>query len=407
MGTIQLTEHQKKGLLLLEKSYKENPISCLSGYAGTGKSTIIGEFVKGEGILLDQVLYLTFTGKASTVLQSKGLPSMTIHSALYSWTIENINGKPKFVATKRVPSEFPNLKLIVIDEISMVNDELLTDIIAFVSASESRIKLICLGDIGQLPPVETDKSIISQEILKNSVFNLEEFMRFSESSGIYELADRVRKGLPLKVGEYNGCKVTHNNTPKLLRKFLRDNNSQILVTTNKTRMEINKFAREMLGYDNIIPRVHEKVIFTRNNRNIISSDYKFPIMNGIIGTINEIYSSHTLIHGIGVFKTTIDYNGSMFKNIWVDADNFLEMENGVEPELDLKRKLTYVNSQEENFIPKLNTLDFAYGITVHKSQGSEFENVLFYAEKWGSPKFIKQLLYTGITRATKHITIVI
>lgn len=407
MGTIQLTEHQKTGLLLLEKSFKENYISCLSGYAGTGKSTIIGEFVRSNGITPDQVVYLTFTGKASTVLQSKGLPSMTIHSFLYAWTvIEDDDGKKKFIATKRQPDEFPSIKLIVIDEISMVNDELLSDILEFLLASKGRIKLICLGDIGQLPPVDESKSKLSKKILKDSVFNLEEFMRFSESSGIYELSDRVRKGLPLKLGTYQGCKVV-KGSPKLIRSFLRKKNSQILVTTNKTRFDINKMARDMFGYDSPVPEVGEKVIFTHNNRDIISSDYKLPIMNGVLGTVQEVLGSHTEIHSVGVFKTTVNSNGSIFKNVWVDSDNFLEMANGTNPELDLKRKLTYVSNQEEYFISKLNTLDFAYSITVHKSQGSEFEEVLFIAEKWGSPKFVRKLLYTGITRATKNITIMI
>ena len=81
---IELTPHQKEGLLLLEKSYNSNAVSCLSGFAGTGKSTVIGYFVKSLGITPEQVVYLTYTGKASTVLQSKGLSSLTIHSFLYN-----------------------------------------------------------------------------------------------------------------------------------------------------------------------------------------------------------------------------------------------------------------------------------------------------------------------------------
>lgn len=396
-----LTPHQLEGLGKLEKSYKNNIISCLSGYAGTGKSTIIKHFTQNILQLNNgEVVYVTYTGKASTVLQKKGLPSMTIHSFLYDWEIDPDGNYTKTIKT---PDCFSGIKLIVIDEISMVPDELIEDLVFI--ANCVNLKIVCLGDLGQLPPV-SDNNKLYKKILKNSVFNLEQFMRFSENSGIYELSHEIRLGKKIHPKDYGNAKVIRvKDYRKYIRQSLMKEDSQIITTSNNSRLEVNKYCREILGNESIIPCIGDKVIFTQNNWKQLTSDNTRVLTNGTIGTIEKSNSTFRELHSLGLFQSTVKVGSSKFNEIWCSGENFLLDNNKASENWSKKSQLNYIT--QKGYDPRINYLDFAYAITVHKAQGSEFKNVLLLWQPWGSSSFQKKLLYTGITRASENIIVLI
>src|SRR5437764_7327166 len=118
-------------------------VFCLFGYAGTGKTTLakqVAEDVEGE------VAFGAFTGKAASVLRAKGCPeASTIHSMIYR-TRESDEGGPLFALNRSGPAA--KADLIIIDECSMVDEELGRDLLSFGKP------VLVLGDPAQLPPVK-------------------------------------------------------------------------------------------------------------------------------------------------------------------------------------------------------------------------------------------------------------
>ncbi|MEY4562335.1 MAG: ATP-binding protein, partial [Pseudomonadota bacterium] len=124
---------------------KRSPqIFRLFGYAGSGKTTLakhMAEDVDGE------VLYMAFTGKAALVLRKKGcVGASTIHSAIYKPEEDPVTGHMEFKLNPDSP--VATAGLVVVDEVSMVGEDLARDLLSFGS------KVLVLGDPAQLPPVK-------------------------------------------------------------------------------------------------------------------------------------------------------------------------------------------------------------------------------------------------------------
>ena len=161
----------------------------LFGYAGTGKTTLarhLAEDVDGD------VLFAAFTGKAAQVLRSRGASkASTIHSLIYRPKGEDVvedeeTGKKEVLPTFSLNRQSPLSKadLIIIDECSMVDEELGRDLLSFGTP------VLVLGDPGQLPPVSGGGFFTEHEpdIL------LEEIHRQARDNPIIELARQVREG---------------------------------------------------------------------------------------------------------------------------------------------------------------------------------------------------------------------
>src|SRR5687767_2078640 len=138
---------QQDGALLAVKTWLEDENSSqvfrLFGYAGTGKTTLAKHFAESVDGL---VLYAAFTGKAALVLRQKGCYATTLHSLIYAPVGETPEGQPIFGLNP--DSELSEAKLLIVDECSMVNEELGSDVLSF------GVKVLVLGDPFQLPPVE-------------------------------------------------------------------------------------------------------------------------------------------------------------------------------------------------------------------------------------------------------------
>lgn len=117
---MELTNKQEEGLKIAIARYKAGEkYTCISGYAGTGKSTLIKFIIAALDLSPSAVRYIAYTGKAANVLKNKGCPNaMTAHKLLYHAKLMP-NGKYIFTAKKRFEID-PCIKVVVIDEISML-----------------------------------------------------------------------------------------------------------------------------------------------------------------------------------------------------------------------------------------------------------------------------------------------
>src|ERR687894_2958789 len=163
----------------------EPQVFRLFGYAGTGKTTLarhIAEGVEGE------VAFGAYTGKAALVLRSKGCSeASTIHSMIYR-SRESDEGGPQFVLNRQ--SAAAKADLIIIDECSMVDEELGRDLLSF------RRPVLVLGDPAQLPPVKGGGFFTERE----PDAMLTEVHRQAQDSPIIRLSMAVRAGERLSFG---------------------------------------------------------------------------------------------------------------------------------------------------------------------------------------------------------------
>jgi exodeoxyribonuclease-5 len=222
---------------------------ALGGYAGTGKSTVLG-YLRSTGTLPTGTVYLAPTGKAAHVLRSKGLAASTIHSFLYLYQglVEETDddgdptGKLKPVFADKDTHD--DVELIVVDEASMVNDKLYDDLCAL------SCPILWVGDHGQLAPVGGDPGIMRDPRLR-----LEQVHRQAQGSDILAIAHDVRQTgnarkwighdtSDLFVGRPSGRRV---NSHKVVDYACASEVDQIVVPFNNLRHEINATYRNRLG----------------------------------------------------------------------------------------------------------------------------------------------------------------
>ena len=363
----------------------------ISGAAGTGKTTLVRYIMDALEIDLDEVLFLAFMGKAATVMAKNGLPAQTIHSAIYD--VEKVpkigedgqyeryqNGKVKkqlkFILKDRIKK---GVRLIVVDEGSTVNEKLATDLLSF------GIPVIVLGDLNQLPPV-----MGKPFFLQDPDVILTQVMRQNENNPIIYLSQKVLKNEPLHVNVYGSSAVID-------RRSLEDHNfvnaDIVLTGTNKLRHAVNDLFRTKYFPDLSpdFPSIGEKVICVRNNWDChVDGIY---LTNGITGYISHISKEDYKKKTINIdFRP--DFMRRSFRDIPILYDHLFRLDAGkpMDP--------------AESFVG--NPFEFAYAVTVHKSQGSQWNKVLFLTEKMGQPDDVyKKFLYTGITRAVENVTIAI
>lgn len=199
---IELTADQIAADKLISDWYFKSArqIYVLSGLAGTGKTTLLKHTVCDTLKLVPDVsaAFVTPTGKAATVLIRQGIPATTLHRLIYQTMTEEreteINGKlvtvEKLVFRRRESID-KAIKLIVLDEFSMVSDEVLSDIMRF------GVKMLVCGDNAQLPPVEGMNSFLA-----SPDFQLTTIVRQQEGNPIIKLARDAIEGKYIPCGNY-------------------------------------------------------------------------------------------------------------------------------------------------------------------------------------------------------------
>ena len=394
---MELNDKQKQGLDIAVDRYKRKErYTVISGYAGTGKSTLV-KFIVAALPNIDpdeDVIYTSFTGKATQVLQKKGNKNVsTLHKLLF----ESI---PKPDGTFfRKPVESIPYKIVIVDECSMVPKELLQRLIKY------NVHIICLGDPGQLPPINKNED---NHLLDHPHIFLDEIMRQEAESEIINLTMDIRAGKPLT--HYQGKEVQVLNKDELTTGMLLWAD-QIICAKNETRIALNNQMRDLLGRSGG-PQDGDKVICLKNNWDIYSVNDN-PLVNGTIGYLKDSFSTYINL------PRQITSDGQPKKldiltaNFISDTDEdygILNMDKqlittGV-PGLDWKT--SYKMGRNWRFQDKIpDQFTYGYAITCHKSQGSEWDNILVIEEGFPFEKEEhKQWLYTAATRAAKKLVII-
>lgn len=391
---MELTRKQEEGLRIAIDRYNHNePYTVISGYAGTGKSTLINFIIAAlEVNPEDEVAYITFTGKASEVLREKGCPNaMTAHKLLY-YSKQMPNGK--FFYRPR-PSLEKDYKVIVVDEVSMLPKDMWDLLLTH------GIYVIACGDPFQIPPIDKNQD---NDILNNPHIFLDEVMRQAKESDIICLSMDIREGK--KINPFKG-----NDTQVFNKKDLCDGMyfwaDQILVSTNKSRHDINSYIRDDLGRG-FEPEINDKVICLRNCWDTLSEKQCDPLINGSIGTISAMHmeSIDYIIMGqkvtAPVLVTDLITSNDEYKNLHIDYTALTTGEKFFNP-----RQEYIIRKNKQN--PELPIeFNFGYAITGHRAQGSQWNKILVLEESFPFDRIEHaRWLYTTVTRAAEKLTLIL
>lgn len=396
----QWSPQQAHALDSVGRWLKEKPkqVFQLAGYAGTGKTTLakhLAATVNGP------VYFAAYTGKAAHVLTKSGAINVsTIHRLIYQPKDKSQQKLKELEAERRklmthnpVPQtllkkveaallmEKQNLArpafqlqsdsplfgaaLLVVDEYSMIDEQMGEDLISF------GCPILALGDPGQLPPVRGNPYFKGKpDIL------LTEIHRQAQDNPIIWMSKEVREGNVLRPGDYGDSRVIpYGRMPKDELGGVVLATDQLLVGRNATRASSNARTRELLGRSNALPQADDKLVCLRNN-------HEDGLLNGQIWKAKE---------------------DSIFDGDYVIMKIRSEDTNAV---IDVTAHPHYFHGNQPDYWDRKNAEEFDYGyaLTVHKSQGSQWDNVLLFDEWHGKDR--QKWLYTAITRAAERIDVV-
>lgn len=376
-----LTAGQENGLKIAVERYRNNePYTVIAGFAGTGKTTLVQHIISALNIHESQVVYIAYTGKAALVLKNKGcFNAMTAHKLLYN-AKEKPDGTFEFTPKTYLEN---NYKIIVLDECSMLPKDMWEQLL------KHNTYVLALGDCGQLPPIDGNS-----EILNSPHAMLDEVVRQASESPIIRLSMDIRNGKWIEYGGPKECRVFPID--KVSDKLLIGA-SQVICGKNATRHCLNEQLRKIKWGEEygLAPKNGDKVICLKNQWNKVGTNGD-PLVNGMIGIVDHISLVDDSLYNPNMIANFISDNDGEYEQLHMDYKIFTDKE-------------PTVNANNWKKYPKplrAYEFDYAYAITVHKSQGSEFERVVIYDEWLGDREYHRKWLYTAVTRASKMLVVV-
>lgn len=397
---FELTDEQEKLVSIVKKWYRDYYAGlhigphphyfCYSGKPGCGKTTVVSKIIS-ELNIENEYVATAFVGKAVMRLQETGLRAQTLHSLMYDvkFISEPSTDSPKSKKLKVVfelKKELPKyIKLIIVDEGKMVNDQMVEQLSTFGKP------ILIMGDKNQLPPVYGKSTIMD-----NPDFTLTKIMRQKEDDPIVVLCNMILQGLPLMVGDYGKSKVVKYY--ELDKSFLTDFD-QTICSTNRNRDMINNFVRSgLLGIPDNNPRIGDKVICRQNNWAL--DILGFNLTNGMGGTIIDIDRS-SLRRGC----YTIDFKPEIF-----NSSKFLEYDEDDlifhNLEIDSKYIRGDYNERKLTGFTQYEKFEYAYAVTCYTAQGSEWKRGLYIHNFFVNADLTKATAYTAISRFKESVTVV-
>jgi exodeoxyribonuclease-5 len=374
---MQFSPQQDEALKAVARWLKDGSgqVFRLFGYAGTGKTTLARHFAEG---LDGSVQFAAFTGKAAQVLRSKGaVNARTIHSLIYrprgeEAVEDETTGKTSMSPTFSLNRQSPvaKAKLIVVDECSMVDEQLGRDLMSFGTP------ILVLGDPAQLPPVQGGGFFTEHE----PDHLLTEIHRQARDNPIIRLAMDVREGREFIRGDYGTAQVIGRED---VNQDIVLGADQVLVGTNRTRRRYNQRLRELKGFSAAFPQAGDKLVCLRN-------DAAKGLLNGSLWKVMTS-SRETVKPGI---------------NLLVSPEED-DPDRGV---AKIKLLKAAFDSPDEE-VPwqtkkRYDDFDYGYALTVHKAQGSQWDKVVLFDESFAFKDTRQRWLYTAITRAARELTVV-
>lgn len=465
---MKYTEQQLEAITLFNNfiDAKSSQIFILRGYAGTGKTTLISEFVD---ILLNKnigIQLMAPTGKATKVLSSrissKKLIPTTIHKGIYQFeglVVEEKENKFEYIYPLR---ENKSTRFCIVDEASMISSKysntelfkfgsgfLLQDLLDY-SQIKTGGKIIFVGDPMQLPPItDNDSCALSDDYFKKLGFNvtsfqLTEIVRQDETSSILTNANKLRSLLNESkekrnelIFEQRDKEFVDTNKSDVYELYCSEKDAAAIICfTNQQAAEYNKAIREIKFPNNQHVCVGDRLMIVSNNYYGGQELY-----NGDLITVTNL-SNHTIKQTAPVWiekngekiKQNIDleFRKIEFKDESGNTHNEYIIETLLEnllPGLTINQmKALYINFMirlhslneelKKQGKPKLDPRDavandefynalqvkYGYAFTCHKSQGSEWNHVYIdFTKRTGLDDNSLRWKYTAITRARKAV----
>ncbi|WP_020187812.1 AAA family ATPase [Methylopila sp. 73B] len=337
-----------------------SPVYRLFGYAGTGKTTLAKQLAESVSY---STRYAAFTGKAALMLKRRGCTdASTIHSLIYR-PVEKRDGSVEYELNTNGPLR--DATLLVIDECSMVDEDLARDLLSF------NVPILALGDPAQLPPVSGAGYFTDAE----PDTMLTEIHRQLAGNPIIRMSIDIREGRRLALGQYGQSRV-------IRRADLTEEDvlqaDQVLVGRNVTRQQINTKFRGLLGRPSA-PTTGDKLVCLKNKRDR-------GLLNGGLWRVDRAMHD---VSGVHRMKVTSEDEAAA-ADIVVPNEFF----TGEEAKLDWRAR------------KRIDEFTYGYALTVHKSQGSQWDDVVVFDESSFFREHATAHLYTALTRAAKRVTIV-
>ncbi|SRX73616.1 ATP-dependent DNA helicase [Aequorivita antarctica] len=446
------TTKQDIALQLLAKfvlSTNKNETFLLKGYAGTGKTTIVGSLVKNLGKVKKRSVLLAPTGRAAKVISNySNKQAFTIHKKIYFPKSEK--GSVSFTLQENKHRD----TIFIVDEASMIpdinqesklfgNGSLLDDLMQYVY-SGNNCKLLLIGDSAQLPPVHLSISpALDARVLENQynreviLLELDEVVRQQKDSGILENATRIRERLDDEL--YEAFKFSGANFPDIIRPVdgqeimdaindsyssLGNEDTVIIVRSNKRANLYNQSIRERILFQESELSAGDYLMVVKNNYFWVdnTSEAGF-IANGDIVEVLEIFN----------FKELYGFRFAEVKIRMVDYPNMKPLETVLlldtltseSPSLtydesnklyqEVMKDYASEKSKYKKFLAVKNNkyfnalqVKFSYAITCHKSQGGQW-NTVFVEQPYlpnGIDKEYLRWLYTAVTRAQEKLYLI-
>lgn len=396
---IELSEKQKEAI----EEINRNNVLIITGGPGTGKTTIIKTIIDIYEERGKKVILAAPTGRAAKKMtEATGKEASTLHRLL---CIGKLDDDGIYQRHDEFQGEPIDADVIVVDELSMVDMFVMNYLLKCVYQGT---KLVLVGDIDQLPSVGPGsilKDLIESETIKT--VHLDKIFRQAAKSKIILNAHRVNKGEPFlskddieQETNKDFFYIKHKSQEEILREVISlctgrlakfgnydfFQNIQILTPTKKGLLGTKELNKELQAYLNpnldgrpeksnsgAIYRTGDRIMQIKNNYDMTwdrenddgKTEYGEGIFNGEFGTITEINEKNKIV------EVKFDDN----KVAWYEFS-------------------------------ELDQIEHSYAITIHKSQGSEFDVVIMVAPVAAPMLLTRNLLYTGITRAKKLLIII-
>ena len=444
------TEDQSAALKLIAEFIVENSndtIFLLTGYAGTGKTSVISSLVKTLDILRMKSVLLAPTGRAAKVLTSYTANSAyTIHKKIYRQKSVK-DGIGRFVLDRNLHKE----TFFIVDEASMISNEqgeqspfgsgfLLDDLIEFVYSGHE-CKLIIVGDTAQLPPVGSilskalDPGFLGSYGFALKQYEIKQVVRQSENSGVLMNATKIR--LEISEAKTDFPQIDYDNYTDIARisgnEFLEEisssydtcgvNDTIVLVNSNSMANRYNQGIRNTVFFREEEISTGDMVMIVKNNYFWLKEEENTEfIANGDIAEVKRIRKYEEKF-GFKFVEMTLffpDLNREIDSKVMIDtlhlespslpSSRSQELYNNIlESYSDIKSKKKQNESLREN--PYFNALQikFAYAVTCHKAQGGQWKRVFVDQGMFNRQDVTIDYLrwfYTAITRSTEKLYLV-